>query len=183
MPSTIFVHSAWLASVAPGHFTRVILTFRSVVAVFTRMLDNVVEVNGLPLEKQREEIMRKRRHGMGFLGLGSTITMLGWKYGSRDAVATYRAGLLDGWYDARHPSGAPFHSGLYERGVPSGQAGHRHLQLDRAAEGFRRNLAARGPNALGIFSCSKSTNEVNYVAQKFMRLALGTNHIDSCNRT
>jgi len=61
--------------------------YRQVVKVFTRMLDNVVEVNGLPLEKQREEIMRKRRHGMGFLGLGSTITMLGWKYGSRESIA------------------------------------------------------------------------------------------------
>jgi ribonucleoside-diphosphate reductase alpha chain len=61
--------------------------YRQVVRVFTRMLDNVVEVNGLPLEKQREEIHRKRRHGMGFLGLGSSITMLGMKYGSRDAVA------------------------------------------------------------------------------------------------
>ncbi|MEY4761722.1 MAG: hypothetical protein RLZZ200_1578, partial [Pseudomonadota bacterium] len=61
--------------------------YRQVVKVFTRMLDNVVEVNGLPLAKQREEILRKRRHGMGFLGLGSTITLLGWKYGSRDAVA------------------------------------------------------------------------------------------------
>ncbi len=61
--------------------------YRQVVRVFTRMLDNVVEVNGLPLEKQREEIQRKRRHGMGFLGLGSSITMLGMKYGSRDAVA------------------------------------------------------------------------------------------------
>ena len=50
--------------------------YREVVRVFTRMLDNVVEVNGLPLEQQRDEIMRKRRHGMGFLGLGSTITML-----------------------------------------------------------------------------------------------------------
>jgi ribonucleoside-diphosphate reductase alpha chain len=61
--------------------------YRKVVRVFTRMLDNVVEVNGLPLEQQRNEIMRKRRHGMGFLGLGSTITMLRMKYGSRDAVA------------------------------------------------------------------------------------------------
>jgi ribonucleoside-diphosphate reductase alpha chain len=61
--------------------------FHKVVRVFTRMLDNVVEVNGLPLEQQRNEIMRKRRHGMGFLGLGSTITMLRMKYGSRDAVA------------------------------------------------------------------------------------------------
>jgi ribonucleoside-diphosphate reductase alpha chain len=61
--------------------------YRKVVQTFTRMLDNVVEVNGLPLEQQRNEIMRKRRHGMGFLGLGSTITMLRMKYGSRDAVA------------------------------------------------------------------------------------------------
>ena len=57
-------------------------TFREVVAVFTRMLDNVVEVNGLPLGAQRDEIMRKRRHGMGYLGLGSTLTMLRVKYGS-----------------------------------------------------------------------------------------------------
>jgi ribonucleoside-diphosphate reductase alpha chain len=60
--------------------------YREVVRVFTRMLDNVVEINGLPLEKQREEITRKRRHGMGFLGLGSTITLLGMKYGSSDSV-------------------------------------------------------------------------------------------------
>jgi ribonucleoside-diphosphate reductase alpha chain len=61
--------------------------FRKVVKAFTRMLDNVVEINGLPLEQQRQEILRKRRHGMGFLGLGSTTTMLGMKYGSRDSVA------------------------------------------------------------------------------------------------
>ncbi|MGH8171467.1 MAG: adenosylcobalamin-dependent ribonucleoside-diphosphate reductase [Steroidobacteraceae bacterium] len=60
--------------------------YREVVKVFTRMLDNVVEVNGLPLEKQREEITRKRRHGMGFLGLGSTMTLLRMKYGSPEAV-------------------------------------------------------------------------------------------------
>ena len=55
--------------------------------------------------------------------------------------------------------------------------------LDRAAEGFRRNIDARGPDALGIFSCSKSTNEVNFLAQKLARVAFGTNNIDSCNRT
>ena len=55
--------------------------------------------------------------------------------------------------------------------------------LDRAAQGFRRNIDARGPNALGIFSCSKSTNEVNYLAQKLARVAFGTSNIDSCNRT
>src|SRR4029079_8812981 len=60
--------------------------FREVVPRFTRMLDNVVEINGLPLEQQRGEILRKRRHGMGFLGLGSTITCLGMKYGSRESV-------------------------------------------------------------------------------------------------
>ncbi len=61
--------------------------YREVVRVFTRMLDNVVEINGLPLERQREEIRRKRRHGMGFLGLGSAITMLGMKYGSGESVS------------------------------------------------------------------------------------------------
>ncbi len=59
--------------------------YKEVVRVFTRMLDNVVEVNGLPLEQQRKEIMRKRRHGMGFLGLGSTMTMLRMKYGSPES--------------------------------------------------------------------------------------------------
>jgi len=79
--------------------------YREVVAVFTRMLDNVVEINGLPLEGQREAILNKRRHGMGFLGLGSTMTMLTMPYGSPDsltfteevsrelAMAGWRAGL------------------------------------------------------------------------------------------
>ncbi len=62
-------------------------TFGKVVRIFTRMLDNVVEINGLPLPRQQDEINRKRRHGMGFLGLGSTITMLRMKYGSADSVA------------------------------------------------------------------------------------------------
>jgi len=61
--------------------------YKEVVRVFTRMLDNVVEVNGLPLQQQRDEIVRKRRHGMGFLGLGSTMTMLGMKYGGADSLA------------------------------------------------------------------------------------------------
>ncbi|MEY3280286.1 MAG: hypothetical protein RL674_271, partial [Pseudomonadota bacterium] len=55
--------------------------YKEVIAIFTRMLDNVVEINGLPLEEQRKEIMRKRRHGMGYLGLGSSLTMLKMKYG------------------------------------------------------------------------------------------------------
>ena len=55
--------------------------------------------------------------------------------------------------------------------------------LDVAAEGFRRNIRQNGPDALGIFSCSKSTNEMNFLAQKLARVAFGTNNIDSCNRT
>ncbi len=60
--------------------------YKEVVGIFTRMLDNVVEINGLPLEQQRQAIEHKRRHGMGFLGLGSTLTMLGMKYGDDKAV-------------------------------------------------------------------------------------------------
>ena len=55
--------------------------------------------------------------------------------------------------------------------------------LDRAAAGIRQSVAAHGPSTFGIFSCSKATNEVNYVAQKFIRATVGSNNIDSCNRT
>jgi len=55
--------------------------------------------------------------------------------------------------------------------------------LDRAAGGFRESVERSGPNAFGMFSCSKATNEVNFIAQKFTRVAIGTNNIDSCNRT
>jgi formate dehydrogenase major subunit len=55
--------------------------------------------------------------------------------------------------------------------------------LDRAAEGFRRVRAAHGADTTGIFSCSKSTNEVNFLAQKLARVAFGNNNVDSCNRT
>lgn len=75
--------------------------YKEVVRVFTRMLDNVVEVNGLPLEQQRIEIMRKRRHGMGFLGLGSTMTMMRMKYGSPESCefteAVSREMAVAGW--------------------------------------------------------------------------------------
>jgi ribonucleoside-diphosphate reductase alpha chain len=78
--------------------------FRKVVKTFTRMLDNVVEINGLPLPQQRNEIQRKRRHGMGFLGLGSTITMLRMKYGEDRAVQftedVARELALAGWEEA-----------------------------------------------------------------------------------
>jgi ribonucleoside-diphosphate reductase alpha chain len=75
--------------------------YKEVVRVFTRMLDNVVEINGLPLAQQRNEILSKRRHGMGFLGLGSTLTMLKMKYGSAESCefteAVSREMALAGW--------------------------------------------------------------------------------------
>ena len=78
--------------------------YRHVVRVFTRMLDNVVEINGLPLDRQREEIHRKRRHGMGFLGLGSTLTLLRMRYGTAESVRftedVAREMALSGWETA-----------------------------------------------------------------------------------
>jgi formate dehydrogenase (hydrogenase) len=55
--------------------------------------------------------------------------------------------------------------------------------MTRASEGFRLIRDTKGPNSIGVFSCSKSTNEMNFIAQKFARVAIGTNNIDSCNRT
>jgi predicted molibdopterin-dependent oxidoreductase YjgC len=55
--------------------------------------------------------------------------------------------------------------------------------LDRAAAGFRSAVEEHGPTAFGLFSCSKTTNEMNYLAQKFARTVVGSNNIDSCNRT
>lgn len=75
--------------------------FSKTVKIFTRMLDNVVEINGLPLIGQRDAINSKRRHGMGYLGLGSTITMLCEKYGSKKAVEfteqVTRVLAVEGW--------------------------------------------------------------------------------------
>jgi formate dehydrogenase major subunit len=55
--------------------------------------------------------------------------------------------------------------------------------LDRAATGLGDAVARHGGHGIGLFSCSKATNEMNFVAQKFVRQVLGSNNIDSCNRT
>ena len=67
---------------------------------------------------------------------------------------------------------------------------HGHLRpasweeaLDRTAAGFRGSVEKYGPKAFGVFSCSKTTNELNFLAQKFARVVMGTNNVDSCNRT
>ncbi len=76
-------------------------SYRKTVRIFTRMLDNVVEINGLPLAKQRHEIESKRRHGMGYLGLGSAITLLGMRYGDAASVEfteqVTKELALEGW--------------------------------------------------------------------------------------
>jgi formate dehydrogenase major subunit len=55
--------------------------------------------------------------------------------------------------------------------------------LDRVTEAFKRSIAKNDPRNFGMFSCSKTTNELNYIAQKFVRSVMRTNNIDSCNRT
>lgn len=78
--------------------------YRKSIRIFTRMLDNVVEINGLPLERQREEIVSKRRHGMGYLGLGSTLTMLGMQYGDANSLdftsEVTKVLAVEGWKEA-----------------------------------------------------------------------------------
>jgi predicted molibdopterin-dependent oxidoreductase YjgC len=65
--------------------------------------------------------------------------------------------------------------------------GHREASwdeaLDRVAQAFRRTIEKQDPRAFGMFSCSKTTNELNYITQKFVRSVIGSNNIDSCNRT
>ena len=136
--------------------------YREVVKVFTRMLDNVVEVNGLPLERQRDEILRKRRHGMGFLGLGSTMTLLKMKYGSPEAVRVHGGRHAR---DGRRPLGSRTRAGAregsgadHERGVH----GHEGDAAQAAGDGEgwlaggledRRTPAARASTAA---TCSAS---------------------------
>jgi formate dehydrogenase (hydrogenase) len=55
--------------------------------------------------------------------------------------------------------------------------------LDTAAAGLARARAQDATRSFGMFSCSKASNEVNFLAQKFVRSAMGSNNIDSCNRT
>jgi len=96
--------------------------YAKVVAIFTRMLDNVVEINGLALENQRNEIVAKRRHGMGILGLGSALAMLGIKYGSDESVAfteeVTKSLAIEGWKEglklAKEKGPAPILSQEFE---------------------------------------------------------------------
>jgi predicted molibdopterin-dependent oxidoreductase YjgC len=55
--------------------------------------------------------------------------------------------------------------------------------MGRVTAAFRKSIAKNDPRDFGMFSCSKTVNELNYAAQKFVRSIMGTNNIDSCNRT
>ncbi len=96
--------------------------YRKVVSIFTRMLDNVVEINGLALPEQQKEIREKRRHGMGFLGLGSAMTMLKIAYGSPASIAfteqVSKELALGGWREglalAKEKGPAPVMNELFE---------------------------------------------------------------------
>ena len=118
--------------------------FRETVAVFTRMLDNVVEINGLPLEEQRREITAKRRHGMGFLGLGSTLALLGLRYGSPESLEftadVSRELALTGWRTALELAEEKGTAPILEERV-RGDAGHARRP---AGDGARRHRG-RGP--------------------------------------
>ena len=129
--------------------------YAEVVAVFTRMLDNVVEINGLPLENQRKEIEYKRRHGMGFLGLGSTITMLQMKYGDEDSLEfTDRiardmavAGLQAGLELAREKGPAPIMEDDFEI-----TAALLFKRPELAADGIKVGDSLKGKVLLGKYS-------------------------------
>ncbi len=122
-------------------------TFRKAVAIFTRMLDNVVEINGLPLPEQRNEIMSKRRHGMGYLGLGSSITMLGMKYGDSASVGfteqVTRELALVGWQEglalAREKGAAPI---MDEDFVVTGEMLRRRPEM--VADGYKPGDSVKG---------------------------------------
>ena len=164
--------------------------YREVVRVFTRMLDNVVEINGLPLEQQRGEIVRKRRHGMGFLGLGSTMTCCGMKYGSRRVRAVHRGRLArDGHRRLGSGAGAGAREGPgadHERGVH----GHQGDAAQASGDGARRleGRARRSPAACCMRTTAATCSASREVAPQLVhelaesRRALHASQLDRADR-
>lgn len=115
-------------------------TYRKTVRIFTRMLDNVVEINGLPLAQQREEIFSKRRHGMGYLGLGSTVTLLGMKYGDAESLRfteeVTQVLAIEGWKEglalAKEKGPAPIMDKIF---TVTGEMLHKRPEM--IADGFK----------------------------------------------
>ena len=125
------------------------------VKIFTRMLDNVVEINGLPLEKQRREIAHKRRHGMGFLGLGSTLVLMNMTYGSEESQEftekVAREMALSGWEEglelAREKGPAPIMNEEFE--VTSEML---HKRPEMIADGYKKGDTVTGKELLAKYS-------------------------------
>ncbi len=121
--------------------------FKKVVSVFTRMLDNVVEINGLPLIGQREAINSKRRHGMGYLGLGSALTMLCKKYGSEESVdfteKVTKTLAIEGWKAglelSKEKGAAPIMNEEFEI-----TAGMLHKRPEMVKDGFKVGHKVKG---------------------------------------
>ncbi len=121
--------------------------FKQVVAIFTRMLDNVVEINGLPLSEQAHEIRNKRRHGMGYLGLGSSITMLGMQYGDEASQLfteeVTRQLALVGWQQglalAKEKGPAPIMEELFEL-----KNAHFRQRPELASDGYKLGDKVKG---------------------------------------
>ena len=129
--------------------------YREVVSIFSRMLDNVVEVNELPLAPQRDEIQAKRRHGMGFLGLGSTLTMLRIKYGSEASLEFTRRAAKEmatvGWETgiklAQEKGCAPVLEREFE--VTTEMLGRRPEMAD---DGYQVGDQVKGSVLMGLYS-------------------------------
>ena len=119
------------------------------------MLDNVVEVNGLPLPQQREEIISKRRHGMGYLGLGSTVTMLGMKYGDASSVhfteEVTKVLAVEGWKAglslAKEKGPAPIMEQLF---TVTGEMLHKRPEM--IADGYKVGDQVPGKRLLAKYS-------------------------------
>ncbi len=139
-------------------------TYRKAISVFTRMLDNVVEINGLPLEKQREEIISKRRHGMGYLGLGSTITMLGLRYGEQESLALTeeitKVLAIEGWKAAlelsKEKGAAPI---MEQEFAVTGEMLHKRPEMKK--DGYKK-----GDKVLGKVLHSKYSRYMQLLAKE-----------------
>ncbi len=130
-------------------------TYRKTIRIFTRMLDNVVEINGLPLEKQRDEITSKRRHGMGYLGLGSTLTMLGLKYGENESLEVTekitKTLAVEGWKEglalSKEKGAAPVMNKEY---IVTGEMLHKRPEMK--ADGYKKGDKILGKILHGKYS-------------------------------
>ena len=131
------------------------VTYRKTIKIFTRMLDNVVEINGLPLPQQRDEITSKRRHGMGYLGLGSTVTMLGMKYGDEASIKfteeVTKVMAIEGWKAAlslaKEKGPAPMMEQIF---TVTGEMLHKRPEM--IADGFKLGDKVAGKVLLAKYS-------------------------------